>query len=384
LNAAEKRIAIFNLGTDEERASNGTDRKMTSASMPSPAFGESPVAISAVVPVYREEGNIEPFLARIVPILERIGSYEILFCLDPSPDRTEEVIEEQTGENPNLGLLVMSRRFGQPAATMAGIFNCRGDACVVVDVDLQDPPELIPEMYAKMREGYDVVYATRRRREGETLLKRAIASLGYSLINAISEVRIPRNAGDFRIITRGIIEELRGLPESHGFLRGLVALVGYRQTAIEYDRDPRLAGTSNYNRYLGSLKIAFNGLFGFSTTPLQVSLWTGLSIAVISVFLILYILFTKLVLGQDYPLGIPTITVLALFIGGVQLIFLGIIGEYIGRIYDEVRRRPHYIVKRAHNVAVRDRRGPNSGNQQWAPTEEQGRVELPRFTEWES
>jgi glycosyltransferase involved in cell wall biosynthesis len=350
---------------------------MTTAGMRSRIFAESPVAISAVVPVYKEEGNIEPFLARIVPILERIGSYEILFCLDPSPDRTEEVIEEQIGGNPNLGLLVMSRRFGQPAATLAGILNCRGDACVVIDVDLQDPPELIPDMYAKMREGYDVVYATRRSREGETLLKRAIANLGYSLINAISEVRIPRNTGDFRIITRGIIEELRGLPESHGFLRGLVALVGYRQTAIEYHRDPRLAGTGKYNRYLGSLKIAFNGLFGFSTTPLQVSLWTGVSIAVISVLLILYILFTKLVLDQDYPLGIPTITVLVLFIGGVQLISVGIIGEYIGRIYDEVRRRPHYIVERAQNVAVRDRRGPNSGNHQSVLTEEQGRVELP-------
>ena len=331
---------------------------------PSPAVYESPIDISVAAPVYKEEQNIKSFLRRIVPILERIGSYEILFCLDPSPDRTEEIIEEQIGKNPNLGLLVMSRRFGQPAATMAGILNCRGNACVVIDVDLQDPPELIPEMYAKLLDGYDVVYATRRNREGETLLKRAISNLGYKLINAISEVHIPRNTGDFRIITREVIEELRRLPESHGFLRGLVALVGYRQTAIEYDRDPRLAGTGNYNRYLGSLKIAFNGLFGFSTSPLQVSLWSGVSIAAISVLLILFIFFTKLVLGQDYPLGIPTITVLVLFIGGVQLISLGIIGEYIGRIYDEVRRRPHYIVKRAHNVAVRDRRGPNSGNEQ--------------------
>jgi glycosyltransferase involved in cell wall biosynthesis len=349
---------------------------MTGVGMLSRSLEGGAIAISVVVPVYKEEGNIQPFLARIVPVLERIGSYEILFCLDPSPDRSEELIEEQIRKNPSLGLLVMSRRFGQPAATMAGILNCRGDACVAIDVDLQDPPELILDMYAKILEGYDVVYAKRRSRGGETLLKRAISNLGYKLINAISEVRIPRNTGDFRIITRGIIEELRGLPESHGFLRGLVALVGYRQTAIEYDRDPRLAGTGNYNRYLGSLKIAFNGLFGFSTTPLQVSLWTGVSIAVITVLLILFIFFTKLILGQNYPLGIPTITVLVLFIGGVQLISLGIMGEYIGRIYDEVRRRPHYIVKRAHNVAVRDRRGPNSGNEQRALTGDQLPVEL--------
>ena len=339
---------------------------MTSVAKSSPAFGKSAVDISVVVPVYKEEGNIEPFLRRIVPVLERMGSYEILFCLDPSPDRTEEIIEEQISENPKLGLLVMSRRFGQPAATMAGIWNCRGNACVVIDVDLQDPPEVIPEMYAKLLDGYDVVYATRRTRKGETLLRLAIANLGYKLINAISEIRIPRNTGDFRIITRVIIEELRNLPESHGFLRGLVALVGYRQTAIEYDRDPRLAGATKYNRYLGSLKIPFNGLFGFSTRPLQMSLWTGISIAFISVLLILFMFFAKIVLGKDYPLGIPTITILVLFMGGVQLISLGVIGEYIGRIYDEVRRRPHYIVRRAHNVAVRDRRGPNSGNEQRA------------------
>jgi glycosyltransferase involved in cell wall biosynthesis len=365
----------------QERASNGTDQKMRGIGTLSRSLEEGAVAISVVVPVYKEEGNIQPFLARIVPVLERIGSYEILFCLDPSPDRSEELIEEQIRKNPSLGLLVMSRRFGQPAATMAGILNCRGDACVVIDVDLQDPPELILDMYAKILEGYDVVYAKRRSRGGETLLKRAISNLGYKLINAISEVRIPRNTGDFRIITRGVIEELRGLPESHGFLRGLVALVGYQQTAIEYDRDPRLAGTGNYNRYLGSLKIAFNGLFGFSTAPLQVSLWTGVSIAVISVFLILFIFFTKLVLGKNYPLGIPTITVLVLFTGGVQLISLGIIGEYIGRIYDEVRRRPHYIVMRAHNVAVRDRRGPNSGNEQRALAGDQLPAGLERSTE---
>jgi glycosyltransferase involved in cell wall biosynthesis len=365
----------------QERASNGTDQKMTGIGTLSRSLEEGAVAISVVVPVYKEEGNIQPFLARIVPVLERIGSYEILFCLDPSPDRSEELIEEQIRKNPSLGLLVMSRRFGQPAATMAGILNCRGDACVVIDVDLQDPPELILDMYAKILEGYDVVYAKRRSRGGETLLKRAISNLGYKLINAISEVRIPRNTGDFRIITRGVIEELRGLPESHGFLRGLVALVGYQQTAIEYDRDPRLAGTGNYNRYLGSLKIAFNGLFGFSTAPLQVSLWTGVSIAVISVFLILFIFFTKLVLGKNYPLGIPTITVLVLFTGGVQLISLGIIGEYIGRIYDEVRRRPHYIVMRAHNVAVRDRHGPNSGNEQRALAGDQLPAGLERSTE---
>ena len=314
------------------------------------------VDVSVVVPVYKEEANIEPFLARILPVLERIGSFEILFCLDPSPDRTEEVIRHHASERPQIGLLVFSRRFGQPAATMAGILNCRGETCLVIDVDLQDPPELITQMYEKIGEGFDVVYAKRRTREGETLLKRISTHLGYKVINAISEVRIPRNTGDFRMMTRRIIEELRILPESHGFLRGLVALVGFRQTSVEYDRAPRAAGLGNYNRYLGSLKIAFNGMFGFSTTPLQVTLWAGLCVAGISVLLILAMFFTKFVLQMDYPLGIPTVTVLVLFLGGVQMVSLGVVGEYIGRIYDEVRRRPQYIIDKAVNAAVRDRR----------------------------
>src|ERR1019366_4876988 len=231
--------------------------------------------ISVVVPVYKEERSIRPFLQRAEAVLGRLGSYEIIFCLDPSPDRTEEVIREEAERNPRIGLLVFSRRFGQPAATMAGILNCRGRWCVVIDVDLQDPPEMIEALLLKANEGFDVVTARRRSREGETLLKKFISSIGYSVINRIAEVPIPRNTGDFRITSRRVVEELRGLSESHGFLRGLVALVGFKQAEVLYERDARHAGPGNYNRYLGSLKIGFNGVVGFSTFPLQLMMWVG-------------------------------------------------------------------------------------------------------------
>jgi polyisoprenyl-phosphate glycosyltransferase len=319
-----------------------------------------PPLISVVVPVYKEENSISPFLARAVPVLERLGSYEILFALDPSPDATERVIREEIAHNPKVGLMVFSRRFGQPAATMAGILNCSGQWCVVIDVDLQDPPELIETMWRKAEEGFDVVTARRKSRQGETLIKRVVSDLGYELINQIADVKIPPNTGDFRLVNRRVIEELRGLNESHGFLRGLVSLVGFSQTEVVYERDARHAGEGNYNRYLGSLKIGFNGVFGFSTFPLQVMMWAGFSIAALSALAIFVVIALKIALGDEYPMGIPTVTVLVLFIGGVQLAAVGVLGEYIGRIYDEVRRRPLYIVDRAINVAVRDPRGPGS------------------------
>ena len=314
----------------------------------------TPPAISVVVPVYREETNIVPFLNRLVPVLEQIGTYEVLFCLDPSPDRTEDVICEQITLNPRIGLLVFSRRFGQPAATAAGVLNCAGETCVIIDVDLQDPPELLGDLYTKLQEGYDVVYARRRSRQGETLPKRLVSHWGYKLINAVADIQIPRDTGDFRIINRRVIEELRSLPESHGFLRGLVAFVGLRQSFVEYDRDARAGGAGKYNRYLGSLKIAFNGLFGFSTYPLSFLLWMGVAIALLSVPLIVAMFMLKAVYGEEYPMGIPTITVLVLFLGGVQLVAIGVIGEYVGRIYQEVRRRPRFILDRVCNVPLID------------------------------
>jgi polyisoprenyl-phosphate glycosyltransferase len=322
--------------------------------------------ISVVVPVFKEERSIRPFLERTIAVLERIGSYEILFSLDPSPDHTEQVIREEIARHPRIGLLVFSRRFGQPAATMAGILNCRGHWCAVIDVDLQDPPELIEVLFRKAQEGFDVVTARRASREGETLVKRAVSAFGYRLMHRVADVPIPPNTGDFRIMSRRVVEELRGLSESHGFLRGLVPLVGFPQCEVYYKRAARHVGTGNYSRHLGSLKIGFNGLFGFSTAPLHLMMWSGFAIAFVSALAIFVVGGLKIWLGNAYPMGIPTITILVLFIGGVQLTAIGVLGEYIGRIYDEVRHRPPYIVDRAVNVVVRDPRGPHSGNREAA------------------
>src|ERR1700682_5654445 len=309
------------------------------------------VAISVVVPVYKEAGNIRPFLQRTEAVMEKLGvGYEIIFALDPSPDDTEAVILSEIERNPAVKLILFSRRFGQPAATMAGILNCTGEKCVVIDVDLQDQPELIEQLYNKMAEGYEVVYAMRVSREGETLVKRAVSSFGYSVINRLSDVQIPRNTGDFRIMSRRVIEELRLLSETHGFLRGMVAFVGFRQAAVQYNRDARLSGTGNYNRLVGSLRIGINGLVGFSSRPLQLMSMAGFVLAAVSFAIGLWYLIQKL-MGFDLTPGLPTTVLVISFFSGVQLLALGVVGEYIGRIYDETKGRPMYIVDRKVNFA---------------------------------
>lgn len=309
----------------------------------------SGLKVSVVVPVYKEELNVRPFLERIEAVFKKTGvTYEIIFALDPSPDRTEEVILEEINHNPNIKLIVFSRRFGQPAATMAGILCCTGETCVVIDVDLQDQPELIEQMYAKLNEGYEVVYAKRRSRKGETLIKRIISHVGYSLINKLSDVQIPRNTGDFRIMSRRVIEELRRLNESHGFLRGLVAYVGFKQAFIEYDRDERYAGAGNYNRLTGSLKIGLNGLISFSSRPLFVMSIGGFILAGLSFLLGAWYVLQKLI-GIDLTPGLPTTVLVVSFFAGVQLLGLGLIGEYVGRIYDEVKQRPMFIIDKKTN-----------------------------------
>ena len=306
-------------------------------------------ALSIIVPVYKEEKNISPFLSRVEDIFKSIDiDYEIIFCLDPSPDNTEERILEEINHNENIKLLVFSRRFGQPAATMAGILSCTGDYCVVIDVDLQDPPELILPMYEKLKQGYEVVYAKRKSRQGETLIKKFIAYIGYALINRFSDVKIPRNTGDFRIMSRRVIEELRLLNESHGFLRGLVAYVGFKQAYVEYDRDPRLSGKGNYNPFTGSLKIGLNGLISFSSKPLSIMSIGGFILSGLSFMLGGWYVLQKL-LGINLTPGLSTTVLLISFFSGVQLLGLGLIGEYVGRIYDEVKRRPMYIVDKKIN-----------------------------------
>ncbi|HEY4248079.1 MAG TPA: glycosyltransferase family 2 protein [Lacunisphaera sp.] len=303
-------------------------------------------SLSIVVPVFREEKNIPQFLLRIIPIVAQLTpEYEIIFSLDPSPDRSTEIILEERQHNDRIKLLQFSRRVGQPMATLAGLQYANGAAVVVMDVDLQDPPELILEMVAKWRDGFDVVYAQRRTREGEPLIRKIVARFAYWLIRRIAEVEIPENTGDFRLMSRRVVDEINRLKECHGFLRGLVSLVGFKQTAIPFDRPARFAGDTNYP-VIGSIRIGLNGLLCFSTAALRLSSIMGFATAGFSFCLTAIYLILKLV---GYPIlwGNPTMVILITFIGGVQLISIGILGEYISRIYDEVRARPRYIIDRA-------------------------------------
>ncbi|MEO7414938.1 MAG: glycosyltransferase family 2 protein [Opitutaceae bacterium] len=310
-----------------------------------------PVLLSIVVPVFKEEKNVPEFLRRVQPILANITpDYEIIFSLDPSPDRTEEVILTHRSQDPRIKLLKFSRRFGQPMATLAGLKYSSGGAVIVMDVDMQDPPELITDMTAKWREGYDVVLPQRRQRTGEPWLKKLVSWTGYKVINKIAEVNIPPNTGDFRLMSRRVVNEVIGLRESHGFLRGMVAVVGFNQCIIPFDRPARHAGDTNYNRFFGSLRIGFNGIFGFSTYALTLSTMLGFAIATFSFLLMAIYVFYKL-MGWQILWGNPTLVILISFLGGIQLISVGILGEYIGRIYEEVRARPKFIVERAEGFA---------------------------------
>jgi glycosyltransferase involved in cell wall biosynthesis len=310
--------------------------------------------LSVVVPVYNEAGNVKEFLRRLVPILQEcVDSHEIIFAADPSTDGTEALILEARAGNDAVKLLEFSRRFGQPAATLAGIQFAAGHAVVVMDCDLQDPPELLIEMVARWRDGYDVVYAQRRERAGETLAKRTVAKSGYAFINRFSDVQIPRDTGDFRLLDRRVVDELSKFKEAHGFLRGLVALVGFKQTAVLFDRPARHSGSGNYNRFVGSLRIGFNGVVAFSSALLNLSTVLGFLAAALAFVTGFSYVVLKLA-GVEFPVGNATVVSLVLFTAGIQLICLGILGQYVSRIYEEVKERPRFIVARSYGWPALD------------------------------
>jgi glycosyltransferase involved in cell wall biosynthesis len=293
--------------------------------------------LSVVIPAYDEEANIERVHERLAGVLDALPEldWELIFSVDPCTDRTEELILALRERDPRVKMLRFSRRFGQPMATIAGLEAARGDAVVVIDCDLQDPPELIAELVARWREGFDVVYAQRRTRAGETLVKRAVAAVGYRVINRIADVEIPANT------------------EGHGFLRGLVGLVGFRQTSVPYDRDPRAGGDGKYNKSLGSVVIGLNGVVGFSRYPLHLISIVGVAMSVFAFVAAVIYLVLKLA-GVPFPVGNPTIVASVAFFSGIQLFSLGVMGEYVGRIYDEVRQRPKYIVEASYGLEPDD------------------------------
>jgi glycosyltransferase involved in cell wall biosynthesis len=305
-------------------------------------------SLSVVLPAYNEESNVAQAYERLRMVLDDIDLdwWELIFSVDPSTDRTEETVLALRERDPRVKMLRFSRRFGQPSATIAGMDASSGDAVVVMDCDLQDPPELIADLVTQWREGYDVVYAQRRTRAGETWAKKLWAGMAYRVINHIAEVEIPKNTGDFRLMSRRVVENVVALRETHIFLRGLVPLVGFRQTGVLYDRDSRAAGSTHY-RFYGSWSHGLSGVVGFSRYPLQVISVGGIVLSGLAFLLAIVYLILKLT-GVAFPVGNPTIVIVVSFFSGIQLLSLGVMGEYIGRIYDESRRRPRYIVESSY------------------------------------
>ncbi|WP_395373152.1 glycosyltransferase family 2 protein [Marinicella sp. W31] len=299
--------------------------------------------IDIIVPVFNEQEVLVLFYQRLKQVMEDSEvDWSLLFVNDGSTDQTQESIENLHTADGRVGYISLSRNFGKEYALTAGIDHAKGDALVVIDVDLQDPPELIPDMIAHWQSGYDVVYATRKERHGESFAKKATASLFYRLINMMSRIEIPKDTGDYRLLSKKAYTAVRELRESNRFMKGLFAWVGYSQKQILFDREPRAAGNSKWN-FSTLWRFALDGITSFSYLPLRFATWIGSIVAVFAFIYGLVIIAKTLIFGSDVP-GYPSLMVVVLFIGGVQLTALGIIGEYLGRMFQENKRRPLYLV----------------------------------------
>ncbi|MCP8970603.1 glycosyltransferase family 2 protein [Ectobacillus ponti] len=303
------------------------------------------IQYSIIIPVYNEEAVVRETYRRLTEVMEQLGeAYELLFVNDGSRDRTGELVEGMAKRDHRVKLLDFSRNFGHQIAITAGMDYARGDAVIIIDADLQDPPELIPDMIAKWREGYEVVYAKRAKRKGETLFKKWSAALFYRTLHAITEIDIPMDTGDFRLMDRRVCEAMRSIREKNRFVRGLVSWVGFRQTAIEYVRDERFAGETKYP-LKKMLRFSMDGITSFSYKPLKLASYLGFFISFSSFLYLLVSLFQRLFTSHSVVAGWTSLIACVLLLNGVILILLGVIGEYIGRIYDETKDRPLYLLR---------------------------------------
>lgn len=303
--------------------------------------------VSVVVPCYNEEPVIRETHKRLVSVLEQLkpDAFELIYVNDGSRDRTLELLEELQAADERVRVLSFSRNFGHQIAVTAGLDNAQGDAVVLIDADLQDPPAVILEMVERWRDGYHVVYGMRTDRPGETRFKLWTAKLFYRLLNKLSDVEIPLDVGDFRLMDRRVVDVMRAMPERDRYLRGMVSWVGFRQIAVMYRREPRFAGESKYPLFK-MLRFATDGIISFSNVPLRLAVWAGVFAIFLAFGGIIYALILRLYFSETHWVRGWTSTFVAiLFLGGTQLIFLGFIGEYIGRIYGEVKRRPLYILQ---------------------------------------
>jgi polyisoprenyl-phosphate glycosyltransferase len=304
--------------------------------------------VSIVVPLYNEAGNVRPLLERLGAVTARLGDeadFEIVLVNDGSTDGTLAAIREEMRRRPHVVLVNLSRNFGHQLAATAGLEIAAGDAMVLMDGDLQDPPELIEAFLRKWRQGYDVVYAVRRTRQGESRFKVFTARVFYRIIKRLTKISIPLDAGDFRLMSRRVVEALRRSPERHRFLRGMVSWVGFNQVSVEYDRDVRHAGTTKYP-IAKMVRFAMDGITSFSDIPLRFASYFGFTVSAIAfIYALIVIAFKLFSLNPPaYTPGWASTIVAVLFLGGVQLMSLGILGEYLGRVYDEVKGRPLYLI----------------------------------------
>lgn len=305
--------------------------------------------ISLVVPFYNEELVIDEFRSCIVPVLEATNElFEVICVNDGSHDHTAEMLDAICAEDPRFKAAHFSRNFGHQAAVTAGLHIARGRCAIVIDADLQDPPELIHSLLAKWREGFDIVYAQRRVRAGEGRMKRGTAFLFYRSLAKLTEIEIPVDTGDFCLIDRRVIDILNVMPEHNRYIRGLRAWVGFRQAAVEFDRRERYAGESKYP-LRRMVRLALDGVFSLSWAPLRMAIWLGLFSAATSLIVAIVLLVRKMT-GTYETAGWASMIAIVLFLGGVQLVCIGAVGEYIGRIYDEVKQRPLYIIARTSGL----------------------------------
>ncbi|MEI2463671.1 glycosyltransferase family 2 protein [Niallia taxi] len=299
---------------------------------------------SIVIPVYNEEEVIEHTYERLKTVMQSSdGNYELLFINDGSKDRSVDILLQLSEQDKTIKIVDFSRNFGHQIAITAGMDYASGNAIVIIDADLQDPPELILEMIQKWKEGYDVVYAKRTARKGETFFKKQTASAFYKTLRAMTEIDIPIDTGDFRLIDRKVCDQMNNIHEKNRFVRGLVSWVGFKQTAVEYERDERFAGETKYP-LKRMLKLSLDGITSFSYKPLKLANYLGASLSLIGFVYMLIVLYQKLFTTTTVT-GWSSIIVIQLFFSGITLMMLGVIGEYIGRIYDEAKNRPLYIVK---------------------------------------
>jgi dolichol-phosphate mannosyltransferase len=299
--------------------------------------------ISVVIPVYNEEMNIVKLYNRLCEALDKANiHWELIYVNDGSKDRSLPILKGLAEENNRVKYIDLSRNFGHQLAISAGLENAKGEWIVIMDGDGQDPPELIPELLQKAKDGFEVVYAKRRKRDGENFLKKLTARLFYRILAKITNIEIPVDTGDFRIIHRKIQRILKQMPEQHKYIRGQISWIGFNQTFLEYDRAERMGGATKFT-YRKMMRFALDGISSFSTWPLKVATITGFIVSGLAFALIVYSLYQKF-FGTTEP-GWTSLHISVLFIGGIQLIGIGILGEYLGRVSENVKGRPHYIIR---------------------------------------